>query len=63
KLWPIMVYFRLQEVSMFAFLAKIARAVIRVFTPAKSDLVEVGYQPITDDIYRGKGSARYASDL
>ncbi|MFS8868277.1 hypothetical protein [Synechococcus sp. H70.2] len=48
---------------MFAFLAKIARAVIRVFTPAKSDLVEVGYQPITDDIYRGKGSARYASDL
>ncbi len=48
---------------MFAFLAKIARAVIRVFTPAKSDLVEVGYQPITDDIYRGKGAARYASDL
>jgi hypothetical protein len=29
---------------MFTFLSKIARAVIRVFTPAKSDLVEVGYQ-------------------
>jgi hypothetical protein len=48
---------------MFTFLSKIARAVIRVFTPAKSDLVEVGYQPITDDIYHGKRSARYAGEL
>lgn len=48
---------------MFSFFSKIARAVIRVFTPTKSDLVEVGYQPITDDIYRINGSACYASDL
>jgi hypothetical protein len=53
----------LEEVFMLAFLSKIARAVIRVFTPAKSDLVEVGYQPITDDVYRAKGSARYAGEL
>ncbi|MFS8800909.1 MULTISPECIES: hypothetical protein [unclassified Synechococcus] len=48
---------------MFTFLSKIARAIIRIFAPAKSDLVEVGYQPITDDIYRINGSACHFSDL
>ncbi|MEN9242451.1 MAG: hypothetical protein Q6K55_09165 [Thermostichus sp. DG02_3_bins_51] len=58
-----MVSLSLEEVCMFAFLSKIARATVRIFTPAKSDLVEVGYQPITDDIYRIDGAACHVSDL
>jgi hypothetical protein len=48
---------------MFTFLSKIARAIIRIFAPANSDLVEVGYQPITDDIYRIFCSACHFSVL
>jgi hypothetical protein len=48
---------------MIGFLSQVARAVARVFAPTGSDLSEVGYQPITHDVFRCKGSACYASDF
>ncbi len=48
---------------MLTLFSQIARAIARVFAPSDSDLVAVGFQPITDDIYRRGHSACYASDL
>jgi len=49
---------------MVRFFSDMAKAVAGVFTPAQSsDLLTVGFQPITDDVYRCEGSACYASDL
>lgn len=49
---------------MVRFFSDMAKAVASLFAPAGvSGLVAVGYQPITDDIYRCSGSACYASDL
>ncbi len=48
---------------MFQFISQMARAVARIFAPATSDLVPVGFQPITDDTYKYEGSACYVSNL
>lgn len=48
---------------MLRFFQQIAKAIVRVFAPAESDLQKVGFQPITDDIYKRDGSTCYASDL
>lgn len=49
---------------MVRFFSDMAKAVAGLFTPAESsELLTVGFQPITDDVYRCEGSACYASDL
>lgn len=48
---------------MLGFVSQLAKAVARVFAPATPGWVPVGYQPITDDVYRPRGSACYASEL
>jgi hypothetical protein len=48
---------------MFRFFSQVARAVAKIFAPMESDLVAVGFQPITDDIFKQDGAACYASDL
>ncbi len=48
---------------MMRFFSQVARAIARAFTPEASDLVAVGFQPITSDVYRCNGSTCYASDM
>ncbi len=48
---------------MVRFFSDMAKAVAGLFSPAEEDLLHVGFQPITDDVYRVEGSACYASDL
>lgn len=48
---------------MVRFFSDMARAVAGLFAPADSDLMAVGFQPITDDVYRREGSAYNDSDL
>lgn len=48
---------------MFRFFSQVAKAVANIFTPMESDLVAVGFQPITDDVLKHEGAACYASDL
>lgn len=49
--------------SVRQFFTQMAKSAARVFSPAQSDLTPVGFQPITDDVYRCHGSTCYASDL
>jgi hypothetical protein len=50
--------------SMQRFLNQMARSIVNIFSPRESEVVPiVGFQPITDDIYRCRGSACYTSEL
>ncbi len=50
--------------SMRRFFLQLSRAIAKIFSPGSPEIMpDVGFQPISDDVYRHKGSTCYASDL